>query len=100
MKSSYRLKQGTRPTTNGQPGGKYDGIFVEDFAYVAGSGDLDECSGRFGVTPEFPGGTYYYVLTSDFPFVPRAFRGTPDSSFSPRGGPGGGKGPGRKGPPR
>jgi hypothetical protein len=102
MKSSYRLKQGTRPTTNGQPGGTYDGIFVEDFEYIAGSGDLDESSGRFGVTPEFPEGTYYYVLTSDFPFVPRAFRGTPDASFAPRGGPpGGGKGPkGKKGPPR
>ena len=102
LTSSYRLKQGTRPSANDQPGGKYDGIFVEDFDYVAGSGDLDECSGRFGVTPEFPDGTYYYVLTEDFPFVPRAFRGTPDPSFARRGGPGprGPKGPpGKRGPP-
>lgn len=97
LRSSYRLKEGTRPTTNDQPGGTYDGIFVEDFEYVPGSGDLDECGGRTGVTPEFPGGTYHYVLTEDFPFVPRFFRGTPDASFAQRAGPGG---PGnRRGPP-
>lgn len=87
LRTSYQLKPGNRPTTDGQPGGRYDGSFVEDFAYVAGSGDLDECSGRFGTTTEFPDGTYYYVLTADFPFVPRAFRGTPDASFARRGGP-------------
>lgn len=84
LKSSYRLKSGTRPTSNNQPGGIYDGIFVEDFHYAADSGDLDECGGRWGVTPEFPEGTYYYVLTEDFPFVPLMFRGTPDSSFAQR----------------
>ena len=91
--SSYKLKNGMRPTSNGQPGGAYDGIFVEDFDYAPGRGDLDECSGRYGVTPEFPQGTFYYVLTEDFPFVPRAYRGTPDPSFT-RGGPGGFGGPG------
>ena len=97
LRSSYHLKKGNRPTAGGQPGGVYDGIFVEDFDYVAGSGDLDECSGRTGVTPEFPGGTYHYVLTEDFPFVPRLFRGTPDASFARREGPGG---PGdHRGPP-
>jgi hypothetical protein len=104
LKSSFKIKKGSRPKTSGQPGGTYDGIFVEDFEYISGSGDLDECSGRFGVTPEFPEGTYHYVLTEDFPFVPRAFRGTPDASFVRRGPPGGGgagKGPGKKrGPPR
>ena len=96
LRSSFRLKPGDRPTVNGQPGGKYDGIFVEDFDYVAGSGDLDECGGRTGVTPEFPQGTYHYVLTEDFPFISRAFRGTPDASFARREGPGGRRGP----PPR
>lgn len=85
LQSSYRLKTGSRPNGLGQPGGTYDGVFVEDFEYVAGSGDLDECSGRFGVTPEYPDGTYYYVLTEDFPFIPRAFKGTPDASFARRG---------------
>lgn len=99
LRSSYRLKTGDRPTANGQPGGKYDGIFVEDYDYVAGSGDLDECGGRTGVTPEFPDGTYHYVLTEDFPFVPRAFRGTPDASFARRDGPGAGGPRDRRGPP-
>lgn len=78
LRSSYRLKPGTRP---GGPGGQYDGSFVEDYEYVKGAGDLDECNGRTGVTAEFPGGTYYYVLTGDFPFIPRMFKGTPDKSF-------------------
>lgn len=94
---SYRLKAGARPDG---PGGAHDGTFGKDWAYVAGSGDLDECNGRMGKTPEFPAGTYYYVLTDDYPFVPRLWRGTPDSSFSrlgplPRGGPDGGKGSNR-----
>jgi hypothetical protein len=100
MKSSYRLRQGTRPSG---PGGKYDGSFASDFDYVKGLGDLDECNGRTGVTPEFPEGTYYYVVSKDWPWIPRKYRGTPDPSFN-RGGPGG-RGPGgRRGfpppPPR
>jgi hypothetical protein len=92
MKSSYRLKKGTR---QGGPGGPYDGSFASDFEYVKGLGDLDECNGRTGVTPEFPKGTYYYVVSTDWPWIPRKYRGTPDPSFS-RGGPGGpgGRGPG------
>ena len=87
LRSSYQLKAGARPSAGGQPGGTYDGVFVEDFEYVAERGNLDECSGRYGVTPEFPAGTYYYVLTDDFPFVPRFFRAAPDPSFARRGGP-------------
>lgn len=98
MKPSWRVKTGNRP---GGPGGKYDGAFVADYEYVAGIGDLDECNGRTGVTPEFPAGTYYYVLTGDFPFIPRYFKGTPAPSFSRRGPAGGGGGGGNagKGPP-
>jgi YHYH protein len=97
LASSYRLKKGERPAGAGQPGGTYDGVFVEDFEYEAGRGDLDECSGRHGVTPEFPHGTYYYVLTEDFPFIPRFCRGEPDQSFARRGPPPGG--PGNRPPP-
>jgi YHYH protein len=39
------------------------GRYVEDYDYTAGSGDLDQYNGRFGVTPEFPGGTYAYFVT-------------------------------------
>ncbi|HTI49726.1 MAG TPA: YHYH protein, partial [Planctomycetaceae bacterium] len=95
LKSSYRLKPGTRP---GGPRGKYDGSFVQDYEYVAGAGDLDECNGRDGVTPEFPDGTYYYVLTEEYPFIPRFLRGTADATFR-RGPPPGGPGGGRRGPP-
>jgi hypothetical protein len=77
--SSYRLRSGERPS--GSPGGRYDGTFVEDFEYVPDLGDLDECNGRVGVTPEYPEGTYHYVLTSDFPYVPRKWRGTPAATF-------------------
>ncbi len=93
MTSSWQLKKGTRPSG---PGGRYDGSFVADYTYVKGSGDLDECNGRFGLTPDYPKGTYYYVLTRDFPFIPRFLRGTPDSSFQ-KGGPGGRRGPGGAG---
>jgi hypothetical protein len=78
MHSSYRLKNGKRP--NG-PGGAYDGKFTADFEYVKGSGDLDECNGRFGVTPEFPQGTYHYYITDEFPWISRLWRGTPDQTF-------------------
>lgn len=99
LTSSYQLKRGRRPAARSGPGGNYDGSFVQDYEYVEGSGDLDECNGRTGVTPESPDGTYYYVLTDTFPFVPRMWKGTPDRSFakgppSGRGGP-----PGRGRPP-
>jgi hypothetical protein len=105
MKSSYRLKSGNRPGGETGPGGPYDGKYTPDYEYVADSGDLDECNGRYGVTPEFPQSTYYYVTTAEFPFLGRKFRGAPDFSFRERppgggpGGPGGPRGPGHFGPP-
>jgi hypothetical protein len=107
MRSSYRLKKGTRPGGQEGPGGAYDGTFTADYEYVAGSGDLDEYNGRFGVTSEYPQGIYHYFVTEEFPNIPRFFKGTPDNSFfrrgpgGPRGGPGGGPGGGRPpfGPP-
>lgn len=108
MRSSYQLKKGERPGNPSGPGGKYSGEFTADYEFVKGSGDLDECNGRFGVTPEFPQGTYYYCLTEEFPFASRLWRGTPDQSFLKRGGGPGGPGGGppgkgkdgkKKGPP-
>lgn len=78
MRSSFRLKSGTRPDG---PGGTYDGRFTADFEYAAGSGDLDECNGRFGVTPEYPGGIYHYCVLDEFPYLGRQWRGMPDESF-------------------
>ena len=51
------------------------GAFTQDYEYVDGLGDLDQCNGRFGVTPEFPEGIYYYVVTDDFPFFTRCLKG-------------------------
>lgn len=92
LASSYRLKQGARPG-DASPGGVYDGTFVADYEYVEGSGDLDECNGRFAVTPEFPEGTYAYFLTEEWPVIPRVFRGVPSSDFA-QGPPRGNGGPG------
>jgi hypothetical protein len=101
LKPSWRLKSGTRPSG---PGGSYDGRFTQDWEYVEGSGDLDACGGRWAVTPDYPKGTYLYVLTESYPYIPRCWSGTPDSSFMRRpmrGGPGGMHGPGgrRRRPP-
>ena len=78
LKSSYVIKSGTRPSG---PGGRYNGKFTQDYAYVAGRGDLDQCNGRFAVTPEYPQGTYQYVVTDSFPYIPRCWMGSPDGSF-------------------
>jgi hypothetical protein len=81
LTASYEVKSGTRPSG---PGGTYDGTFTKDWEYVADSGDLDECNGRFGVTPEFPLGIYHYYITADYPFIQRCVKGTPvDPSFFP-----------------
>jgi len=100
LKPSYRVKKGDRLAGDDGPGGQYDGTFTADFDYVEGLGDLDACNGREGVTPEFPDGTYYYVLTESFPQIPRRFHGEPDDSFTKqRGGPGGPGAPGGPGGP-
>ncbi len=99
LHSSYKLKAGNRPddkATPPGPGGTWDGSYTKDFEYIAGSGDLDECNGRTGVTPEFPNGTYYYVITGEFPFISRMYKGTPDASFA-KGPPGGRQGGGQGG---
>ncbi len=84
---SWELRSGTRESG---PGGEYDGTFREDWQFVEGSGDLDQCNRRFGVTPEFPEGIYHYYLTDDYPYMPRCVWGTPDPSFRQHraGGPG------------
>ena len=56
-------------------------FYTADFEYIAGLGDLDQCNGRDGVTPEFPNGTYYYVITDSYPGIPRCFVGTPSLDF-------------------
>ena len=80
LTSSWRLK-----TTGdiGRPSFKHHdssaiplGAFTQDYEYVEGSGDLDRCNGRVGVTPEFPAGIYYYVITDSFPYATRCLKGS------------------------
>lgn len=78
LTSSYQLKSGTRPDG---PGGAYDGNFVLDWEYRVGSGTLDAANGRFAVTPEYPRGSYVYVLTPGVLEIPRQFAGILSSSF-------------------
>lgn len=82
MIPSYKLKTGTRPgdgTT--APCDVYNGVYSNDYEYETGLGTLDEANGRTGVTPEYPSGTYYYVITEEFPSIPRYFKGTPSNDF-------------------
>ena len=52
------------------------GTFRQDWQYSSSNGgDLDECNGRTGVTPEFPKGTYYYVATESYPYLQRCIKG-------------------------
>lgn len=83
MQPSYRLKSGERPGDGiTAPCGEYNGVYSKDYEYVEGLGTLDEANGRSGVTPEYPQGTYYYLITDDFPNIPRYFRGNPSDDFS------------------
>lgn len=76
LSSGYSLKSGTRPGDGDYaPDGAYTGLYYEDYEYSATT-TLDECNGRWGKTPDFPEGTYYYVLTDNYPYIPRCFKGT------------------------
>lgn len=70
--SSWQLIEGERPTS---PGGAYDGSYVQDYEYVAGSGNLDECN---GATVD---GEYMYFATDTYPFFPRCFKGEVSDDF-------------------
>jgi arylsulfatase A-like enzyme len=81
--TNYNLKTGSR---NGdgitEPCGTYNGYYIQDNEYnTANGGDLDECNGIYGVTREFPSGTYYYVITRAFPSIPRCLKGTPSADY-------------------
>lgn len=74
--SSFTLRSGQRPSGDGEPGGIYDGAFRDDYEYVSGSGDLDECN---GMTVD---GVYGYYITDNFPYILSCFKGVTDPSFN------------------
>ena len=82
LRASYRTKSSPdsgRPATTTYA----MGTFTQDWEYVAGLGDLDDCNGRFGVTPEYPNGIYHYVITDTYPYIQRCLRGTATASTTP-----------------
>ncbi|MDN3640367.1 YHYH protein [Simiduia curdlanivorans] len=74
MAGSYQLVSSVsanRPSTTNYP----LGTFKQDWEFVEGSGDLDACNGRVGVTPEFPAGIYHYYATDSYPYFQRCVKG-------------------------
>ena len=78
MQPSYRLKQ---QPDDGRPAVAIVpmGAFMQDWEYVEGLGDLDQCNGRFGATPDFPQGIYHYYATDAYPYIQRCVKGSIDS---------------------
>ena len=78
LKGNYLPNSGATSSSSRPSSGIFPlGTFKNDWAYGASNGgDLDECNGRTGVTPEFPSGIYYYVVTDSYPFAPRCLKGT------------------------
>lgn len=66
------------------------GTFTQDWEYSEGLGDLDECNGRWGVTPEFPQGIYHYYATDSYPYFQRCVSGVVEMSPTLGGPPPGG----------
>ena len=74
--SSYILKSGTRPSG---PGGRYDGTYTEDYAFVSSAGNLDACNGaRLD-------GKYVYFATETYPYFQRCHYGVVSQDFIQKG---------------
>ncbi|MEM6997652.1 MAG: YHYH protein [Patescibacteria group bacterium] len=89
-KPSYQIKDGDRTvgcSYEVPPAGERvvefgqirDGSLTDDWEYVEGSGQLDECN---GVTID---GSYGYIITDDFPYVSRCLMGTASEATPPSG---------------
>ena len=84
---SYQLREGERPG-NGitAPCGAYNGRYINDYTYLEGAGDLDECNGieqmiSINTSRGLETFSYFYVVTDEFPQISRCMVGTPDPSF-------------------
>lgn len=92
LESSYQLKSGERGGDGvTAPCGPYNGKYTNDYEWVQGVGDLDECNGISRSVTLFNGNTqenetfsYFYVITDEFPIIGRCISGTPASDFSKR----------------
>ncbi len=72
--SGYTLKGGSRPSGANDPGGAYDGMYVDDYEHT-GAGDLDACNGMT------TGGQYGYYVTNTYPWLVKCHQGAVDASF-------------------
>ena len=85
---SYQLRSGNRSGDGvSEPCGSYTGKYTNDYEFVSGSGDLDECNGiarsvtfttQAGQSETFD---YFYVITEDFPVIGRCLSGSVDDDF-------------------
>ena len=88
LQPSYQLKSGDRPGDGvSAPCDVYSGKYTNDYEFVMGTGDLDECNGvERNITLTTAQGeetfAYFYVITASFPQVGRCLVGVPDQSFS------------------
>ena len=73
--SGYTLRSGMRPGGMGNPGGTYDGTYVDDYQFT-NAGDLDECNGMA------VDGQYAYYVTDGYPWVVGCLSGSPHASFN------------------
>ncbi len=84
---SFQLKRGLRPGDGiSEPCGPYSGKYFQDFEYICGKGDLNECNGiEAAIEIETVNGLqsfdFYYVITSDFPEIPRCMLGNVSPDF-------------------
>lgn len=77
LASSFQLKTEERGGDGvSAPSGCPDGTYNEDYEFVVGLGDLDECNGY-----EDPILGYIYVISDSYPSIPRCFFGTPSDDF-------------------
>jgi hypothetical protein len=74
-RSGYSLKTGSQPSSAGDPGGIYDGVYIDDYEFT-GSGDLDACN---GVTVDSRNA---YCITDSYPWGIKCFSGVPGPSFA------------------
>ncbi len=73
--SGYTLKSGTRPSGPMNPGGTYNGTYIQDYEF-GNTGDLDECNGMT------VNGQYGYYVTDTYPWILNCHSGTRHSSFA------------------
>lgn len=82
MSTIYQLKSGERLVYGiSAPCRGFTGVYSNDYKFLQGLGFLDEGSGFNIVIPEFPNGTYHYVLTDEIPSISVYFSGLANNSF-------------------